>query len=114
MKGIAILLLVIASLFSIYQMIDSNKSLQDEWFKNLDRSNKIKVTKDLKSFWKGNIILIALMIGIFLILISTFKGLGNRYESILIVVSIIFATISTVISILKRKQYNDNINEFIS
>lgn len=112
MKGIAILLLVIASLFSIYQMIDSNKSLQDEWFKNLDRSNKIKVTKDLKSFWKGNIILIALMIGIFLI--STFKGLGNRYESILIVVSIIFATISTVISILKRKQYNDNINEFIS
>ena len=63
MKITAILALVIGCIFSIYEMIDSNKLISKEWFKGLDRNNKIKATTVLKSFWKRNIILIALMIG---------------------------------------------------
>ena len=112
MKIIAILALVIGCIFSIYQMIDSNKLISKDWFKSLDRNNKIKATTVLKSFWKKNIILIALMIGVFLILISTFTGAGNRYENIISIVAVIFAIISIAISVWSRRKYNDNINEF--
>lgn len=114
MKVIAILALVIGCIFSIYEMIDSNKLIGKSWFKNLDRNNKIKVTTALKSFWKKNIILIALMIGVFLILISTFIDEKNKYGNIISIVSIIFAILSIIISVWSRKKYNDTINEFSS
>lgn len=112
MKIIAILALVIGCIFSIYEMIDSNKLISKDWFKSLDRNNKIKATTVLKSFWKKNIILIALMIGVFLILISTFTGAGNRYENIISIVAVIFAILSIVISACSRKEYNDKISKF--
>lgn len=112
MKIIAILALVIGCIFSIYEMIDSNKLISKDWFKSLDRNNKIKATTVLKSFWKKNIILIALMIGVFLILISTFTGAGNRYENIISIVAVIFAILSIVISVWSRKEYNDKISKF--
>ena len=56
MKIIAILLLFIGCIFSIYEMIDSNKLIRYEWFKSLDRSKKINATALLKNFWKKNII----------------------------------------------------------
>ncbi|MBC5627462.1 hypothetical protein H8S20_00995 [Clostridium sp. NSJ-6] len=112
MKIIAILALVIGCIFSIYEMIDSNKLISKDWFKSLDRNNKIKATTVLKSFWKKNIILIALMIGVFLILISTFTGAGNRYENIISIVAVIFAILSIVISAWSRKEYNDKISKF--
>ena len=112
MKIIAILALVIGCIFSIYEMIDSNKLISKDWFKSLDRNNKIKATTVLKSFWKKNIILIALMIGVFLILISTFTDAGNRYENIISIVAVIFAILSIVISAWSRKEYNDKISKF--
>lgn len=112
MKIIAILALVIGCIFSIYEIIDSNKLINKEWFKSLDRNNKIKATAALKSFWKKNIILIALMIGIFLILISMFTARGNRYENIISIFAVIFAILSILISVWNRKEYNDKINEF--
>lgn len=112
MKIIAILALVIGCIFNIYEMIDSNKLISKDWFKSLDRNNKIKATTVLKSFWKKNIILIALMIGVFLILISTFTGAGNRYENIISIVAVIFAILSIVISVWSRKEYNDKISKF--
>ena len=112
MKIIAILLLFIGCIFSIYEMIDSNKLIRYEWFKSLDRSKKINATALLKNFWKKNIILIALMIGVFLILISTFTGAGNRYENIISIVAVIFAILSIVISAWSRKEFNDKISKF--
>lgn len=109
---IAVLALVIGCIFSIYEMIDSNKLINKEWFKSLERNNKIKATTILKSFWKKNIILIALMIGALLILISTCTDEGNRYENIISIVSVIFAILSIVISAWSRKEYNSKINEF--
>lgn len=112
MKVIAILALVIGCIFCIYEMIDSNKLISKDWFKRLDRNTKIKATAILKSFWKKNIIFIALMIGLFLILISMFTGKGNRYEGIISIVSVIFAILSIAINLWSRKEYNDKINEF--
>ena len=114
MKGIAILSLIIGCIFSIYEMIDSKSVIRSDWFKSLDRSNKIKVTALLKSFWKKNIVLIALMIAMLLILIATFSVVGNRYQGLLSIVSVILAIISVIINVLSRKLYNDNINEFSS
>ena len=112
MKITAILALVIGCIFSIYEMIDSNKLISKEWFKGLDRNNKIKATTVLKSFWKRNILLIALMIGMLLILLSTFSGERNRYENIISIVSMIFAILSISIIVWSRKVYDDKINEF--
>ncbi len=111
MRVIAILSLVIGCIFSIYEMIDSNKIIRKEWFKSLNRSNKVKATSVLKSFWKKNIILIALMIGMLLISISTFSGTENRYQGIISIVSIIIAVLFIIISIWSRKKYEDKINE---
>ncbi len=112
MKIIAILLLFIGCIFSIYEMIDSNKLIRYEWFKNLDRSKKINATALLKNFWKKNIILIALMLGMILIVLSTFSKTGNRYENIISIISIIFAVLFIIFSILSRIKYDNKINEF--
>lgn len=112
MGVIAITSLVVACIISIYEMNDANKIVRKEWYKSLDRNNKIKVTSMLKDFWKMNIILIALMIGVILIVVSTFTGSGNKYQNIISIVALILAIFSVMTSILSRKKYYEKIDEF--
>ena len=112
MQIVAIIAIVASCIFAIYEMYDSNKSIREEWYKSLDRDKKISAISLLKKFWKINIILIAVMIGVLLIIISTFFGKKVSYDFILSIIAVIFSVASIVFIIFKRKKYDKRINEF--
>ena len=112
MQIVAIIAIVASCIFAIYEMYDSNKSIREEWYKSLDRDKKISAISLLKKFWKINIILIAVMIGVLLIIISTFFGKKVSYDFILSIIASIFSITSIVFIIFKRKKYDKRINEF--
>lgn len=112
MQIISIAVLIITAIFTIYEMNKSQEILKNQWFKELQRNDKIKITGFLKGFWKKNIILIALLLCWFLIIISTFMGNGSIYETTLSILAIFYSVITIVIVLKNKKQYYVNINNF--
>lgn len=112
MQITALMTLIIVAIYIVVEMNKSQKILKSNWFINLDRNDKIKITTFLKDFWKKDIILVALLVCWIMIIIATFIGDGINYEQQVSILAILYSAITIVILILGKKKYYSDINNF--
>lgn len=109
---ISILVLVGVGIYIVFEMNKAQNILKNQWFQQLDRNDKIKITAFLKNFWKKNITLISLLICWVFIIISTFLGKGTKYQGQVCELAIFCSIISIVILIISKKKYYNNVNNY--
>ena len=110
-KVLSIIFLLLVSLFGVYLMKIQSSIIKEDWFKNLKYESKISITSIIKSSWKTSIILLSIAVAILLIIVSTFIGNGNKYDSIISILGSLTSVIVLLALIKNNKKYTENISK---
>lgn len=113
MQIISMIIIIITAIFTIYEMKKAKNVFKNQWFKELDRNEKIKITGFLKSFWKKDIIMISILLCWFFVIISTFLGAGSNYKAVVSILAVFYSIITIIIVIVSKKKYYFNIEAYL-